>query len=189
MSDYNFTQIKEKILQWSLNDISKLLSESDLMEISKNDDEVLLIDLTFENCLAQIIATKPIFAPYQFVSFESMTLDSEKALKTGSPEMVYFFYDSSETMENKVMEVLAYGVDFCSKYVPGQLHSSYINKTGSVSLITEELLYSIHPDDIKKINYNLVSGKFICVDIDAQYLVVKNNFLIFRILPKFFTIE
>lgn len=189
MSNYTFSQIKDKILQWSLNDISKVLFEADIIEITKNDDEILLVDLTFEHCLARITVNNPTFAPYQFVFFEAISLDSKKTLKTGSPELIYFFYDSDETIAKKLMKVLDYGVEFCSNYIPEQLSLAYINKTGTVSIDTEELLYVVHPDDIKKVNADLINGEFTCVDIEAQYLVLRNNSFSFRLLPELFTIK
>lgn len=189
MCDYTFIQIKEAILNWSLKDILKELSKTDILEIAKNEDYILLLDLTFQYCLAQIVVTRPTFAPYQFVSFEAMTLDSKNALKTGVPEMVYFFYDSKETTKNKVLEILTSGIEFCSQYIPEEIGLKYIGKKGMVSNISEELLYIVHPDDVKKINFELMDEEFVCTDTEAQYLLISNNLHSFRILPNFFKVN
>ena len=46
----------------------------------------------------------------------------------------------------------------------------------------------MHPDDIKKINGESVKGEFICKDVEAQYLVVKNDILALRISPQNFVV-
>lgn len=189
MCNYTFIQIKEAILNWSLKDILKELSKTDILEITKNEEDILLLDLTFQHCLAQIVVTRPAFAPYQFVSFEAMTLDSENALKTGDPEMVYFFYDSKETNKNKVLEILTSGIKFCTQYIPEEFGLKFIGKKGTVSIILEELLYIVHPDDVKKINFDLVDEEFVCINTEAQYLLISNNLHSFRILPNYFIVN
>ncbi len=189
MSNYTYEQIKETVLKWSQNDISKQLAEDDYVEITKNEEEVLLIDLTFEYCLAQIVVSKPIFAPYQYVSFEAMTLESKKTQETGKPEMVYFFYDSAEMLENEVLNELNFGVKICSEYLPDQLREMYFNKKGLLAIINENLCHVMHPDDIKKYDKDLVAGNFVCTDIESQYLVVKNNLITLRVLPQVFIIK
>ncbi|WP_077611766.1 hypothetical protein [Clostridium sp. Marseille-P2415] len=189
MSNYTYEQIKKTVLEWSQNDISKELARDDLIEITKNEDEVLLIDLTFDYCLAQIVVSKPIFAPYQYVSFEAMTLESKKAQETGKPEMVYFFYDSAEMLENKVLDELSFGVKLCSEYLPDQLSQIYLNKNGLLTIINEDLCHVMHPDDIKKYDEKLLAGNFVCTDIESQYLVVKSNLITLRVLPQVFNIK
>jgi hypothetical protein len=189
MSNYTYEHIKKTVLEWSQNDISKELAKDDLIEITKNEDEVLLIDLTFDYCLAQIVVSKPIFAPYQYVSFEAMTLESKKAHETGDPEMVYFFYDSAEILENKVLDGLSFGVKFCSEYLPNQLSKMYLNKNGLLTITNEDLFHIIHPDDIKKYDKDLVVGNFICTGIETQYLIVKSNLIVLRVLPQVFNIK
>lgn len=188
MINYTYEQIKETVLEWSQNDIYKQLAEDDYVEITKNEKGVLLIDLTFEYCLAQIVVSKPTFAPYQYVSFEAMTLESRKAQETGKPEMVYFFYDSAEMSENEILDKLNVGVKICSEYLPDQLREMYFNKKGLLSLSDENLCHVMHPDDIKKFDKDLIAGNFVCADIESQYLVVKNNLTTLRVLPKVFTI-
>lgn len=189
MCDYTFLQIKEAILNWSLKDILKELLKTDILEITKNEEDILLLDFIFQYCLAQIVVTRSDFAPYQFVSFEAITLDSENALETEVPEMVYFFYDSKETTKNKVLEILTSGIKFCSQYIPEELGIKFIGKKGTVSDISEELIYIVHPDDVKKINFDLVDEEFVCIDTEAQYLLVSGKSHSIRILPKFFIVN
>lgn len=53
----------------------------------KNERDFLIYDLTFLHCLAQIVVHDVSFAPYKCVSFEAMTLDSRKAMESGSDFM------------------------------------------------------------------------------------------------------
>lgn len=190
MEKYTFEGIKKDIFEWSQKDIVKHMTQHDELEVSKNDDDILLLDLTFNNCLAQLIVSKPFFAPYQFVSFEAMTLDSEKAQYTGEPELIYFFYDSSEMTAKMVIAELEMGIQYCSCYIPNQLKKTYFNKRGTLAIEYENLHHIVHPDDIKKIKTKNVRGEFVCKDVEAQYLLVKGNTLVLRVLPKaFITID
>lgn len=189
MSNYTYEQIKKTVLKWSQNDIFKELAKDDYIEITKNEEEVLLIDLTFDYCLAQIVVSKPIFAPYQYVSFEAMTLESKKTQETGKPEMVYFFYDSAEVSENEVLDELSFGVKLCSEYLPDKLSEMYLNKSGLLTIINDDLRHVMYTDDIKKYRKDLIACKFVCTDIESQYLVVKSNLITLRVLPQVFNIK
>lgn len=105
------------------------------------------------------------------------------------PEMVYFFYDSAEMLENEVLNELNFGVKICSEYLPDQLREMYFNKKGLLAIINENLCHVMHPDDIKKYDKDLVAGNFVCTDIESQYLVVKNNLITLRVLPQVFIIK
>lgn len=188
MSDYKFKQIKQNVLEWSQYNIQKQLSKRDYIEITKNEKNILLIDLTFEYCLAQIVISELNFAPYQYVSFEAMTLDSQKAKKTGQPERVYFFYDSVDMLKDMVLEELSLGVKISSEYIPNQLQEKYINRKGKLTINNKKLYHIMHPDDAKKYNKDLYDNIFTCIDIESQYLVLESNFISLRALPEVFTI-
>ena len=186
MENYSFEMIKEAIYTWSQNDILKYMEQQDEIQLARNSDNFLLYDLTFSNCLAQISISNPFFAPFQFVAFEAMTLDSVKAQYTGKPELVYFFYDSSVMTIKTVINELEIGIRYCSCYIPDELRSKFLNKRGTVTIEYENLCHIVHPDDIKKIRNRSVDGEFVCKDVEAQYLVVNNNKFSIRILPKIF---
>ena len=45
----------------------------------------------------------------------------------------------------------------------------------------------VHPDDIKKLKENAIKDKFICLDLQFQYLIISNNNNItIRVLPSVF---
>lgn len=187
MNNYTFEQIKKSVFTWSKNYTSNKIDKVKYFEITKNEKDVLLINLTFENCLAQIIVSNSNFAPYQFVSFEAMTLESKKSRKSGTPEMVYFFYDYEGILENMLLEELKFGINLCSDYIPDKLAEMYINKKGILILENENLYHVMHLNDIKKYSKNLLVGDFICTSTHSQYLVVENNLISLRVLPQVFT--
>lgn len=186
MGTYSYERIKKIVYEWCQKDLLMNLKKQDEMEVSKNSNEALIIDLTFDNCLAQLTVSNPTFAPYQFVSFEAMTLDSSKALESGIPEMVYFFYDTDKMLEKDVISELEIGIQYCSNYIPDLLAKTYLNKRGTLSLECEKSFHAVHPNDIEKINKEILNSEFICVNVEAQYLVLSNHILSLRILPLFF---
>lgn len=42
---------------------------------------------------------------------------------------------------------------------------------------------------MEKYDKDLVAGDFICIDIEVQYLFVKNNLISLRVLPEAFIIK
>ena len=134
MRKYTFDEIKRDIFEWSQKDIFNCMAQQDKIELTKNNTDTLLFDLTFNNCLAQLTVSDAFWAPYQFVSFEAMTLDSEKAQEVGEPELVYFFYDSNEMTIKDVINELEMGIKYCSCYMPNQLKKAYLNKRGILAV-------------------------------------------------------
>lgn len=183
MRNYNFTQIREKVLEWGENLLKKGI---DFIEIAKNEKEVLIFDLTFENCLAQIVVNDVFFAPYKSVSFEAMTIDSQKAMESGQPDLIYFFYDSDDTLVKDVIEELNDAIVYCSNYIPNQLEKMYIGKRGKLDFVNEKASKIIHPDDLKKVESIFCGEEFVCTAVQCQYLVVENDSSSIRILPRVF---
>jgi hypothetical protein len=183
MESYDFSQIKETVLKWYQNDINRLLYNNDCVELVNNEKDKLIADMTFKNCMAQIAVSNPTFAPYKYVSFEAMTLDSKKAIESGQPELVYFFYDLPDITETEVINELNFGVKFCSSYIPDEILEKYINKQGLIDINLKNLNRSIHPDDWQKVSTESLNGEFTCVDTQFQYLVVENNQTSLRVLP------
>lgn len=186
MGQYTFEEIKKIIFEWVQKDILRYMTQKNEVELTKNDKNILLFDFTFANCLAQLTVSKPFFAPYQFVAFEAMTLDSQKAQDTGEPELVYFFYDSGEMTAQTVINELEWGIHYCSCYIPNKLRKKYFNKRGIIDVGCENSYYKMHPDDIRKVNTESIKGEFVCCDVEAQYLVVRRDGILLRISPQIF---
>ena len=186
MSNYNYDHIRKAVDEWRKSNLTRKLKKDAQIELSKDNKNVLIIDLTFKHCLAQIVVTDPGFAPYQYVSFEALALDSEKSRRLGQAEMIYFFYDSPEFMMRDVMSELDNGIRYCSDYVPDLLFKTYRGKKGVLKFLLNEAYKVFHPDDVKKVSAALLGQPFMCVDTFAQYLVVKNDSIVLKVLPGIF---
>lgn len=184
MKNYCFKGIREEVLRWYKFCIS---SGAEYIELTKNENEIVVIDLSFNYCLAQIIVCNTTYAPYNKVSFEAATIDSQKAIESGQPELIYFFYDSEYTTIENVIDELNAGVEYCLKYVPDFLETKYKGKKGVILMKGENISKIIHPDDLKKLEKADFNEEYICVDVQFQYLVIKNNIKTIRILPQFFS--
>lgn len=180
MEKYAFRKIKQDIYEWGQKNILKYLSQLDELELSKNNDDILIYNFTFNNCLAQLTVSNPLFAPFQYVDFEAMAWESEK------PELIYFFYDSKDMTEEEVFHELEVGIQYCSAYIPNQLRKKYLNKRGTLTIEHENSPYVVHPDDLGKVNIESISGEFVCIDVEAQYLVVMRDSFTIRIIERIF---
>ena len=113
MSQYNFFTIKSCILKWYENlDLNVNKNESSC--ISKNNEDCLVIDFDFKNCIAQLCVDSPDWAPYQFVFFEA--IDSGTCSKCEIRNPFYFFYDTPEMETVDVIKGLNEAVKLCSIY-------------------------------------------------------------------------
>jgi len=184
---YGFEQMKHSVLEWYYDRFDVAQDKFNAV-LTKNESDIILIDLSFKNCLAQIVVSDPFYAPYKYVSFETMTLDSTESQRTGYPELVYFFYDSDEFEEGEVIEELNIGFDFSLNYVPDELRRMYVSKKGTIDIRNKRLTREIHPDDFKKLPGVSLDGEFLCTDTQFQYLSVKNHSYSMRITPKIFNI-
>ena len=110
------------------------------------------------------------------------------ALESGQPDLIYFFYDSDDTLVEDVIEELNAGVEYCSNFTPNQLEEIYIGKKGKLQFKNEKINKIIHPDDLKKGKQILCGEEFVCTDVQFQYLVVNNNSDSVRILPRVFKV-
>ena len=183
MQENTFENIKKAVLSWYELCIS---SGKGYMQLVKNEDEFIIIDLTFDHCLAQISVYHAYWAPFKNISFEALTAESKKVEESGQPELIYFFYDSDNTTIKDIISALDAGVEYCLKYTPDFLRTRYINKNGVIRLRGEKVNSVIHPDDLTKINKICFEDRYTCVDVQFQYLVIESDVLSFRILPQYF---
>lgn len=186
MKNYCFDQIKKRILEWWQQYI---LNGNNFIELEKNENNVLIFDLTFDNCLAQIIVNDEYFVPYKNVSFEAVTMGSEKAIANGYPELIYFFYDSEDMTEDEVVNQLNEGIRFCLNYIPNDLRKKYINKTGTLDVENEKMIEGIYPAGLEKVKEEFWEKEFVCTDTHCQYLVIENNGVRIMVLPKIFKVS
>lgn len=187
MSDYNFYQLKSEILTYTNRYMVEALQNKNIeVEVSKNENDVLIVDFSFKYCLAQMIVNEPTFAPYQMISFEALAIDSLECQVTKIPELIYFFYDSEENNKDEVVYEINKAVKYCEKYIPGELSKEYVNKQGILKFQDKNLNSVVHPDDIKKIRHECLIDQFVCIGVQFQYLVLKCDRVTIRVLPSVF---
>ena len=112
MSDYNYEIIKASVLEWHEKVLSKLLNRNQIM-LSKNNDDALIIDFDFQNCIAQLSVTSSQYVPYQFVYFEAMDIEVSD-LEEITP--IYSFHDDDTMQKDDVLSALDEALLFCLNY-------------------------------------------------------------------------
>ena len=112
MSDYNYEIIKASVLEWYERVLSDCLSQDEIM-LSKSNEDALIIDFDFQNCMAQLSVTNSQYVPYQFVYFEAMDIEASD-LEEIIP--IYSFYDDDTMQKADVIDALDAAFMFCSNY-------------------------------------------------------------------------
>lgn len=111
-SEYNYEIIKISILEW-YEKVLSMFSNRDEIMLSKNDDDTLIIDFDFKNCIAQLSVTNSQYVPYQFVYFEAMDIevpDFEEIIP------IYSFHDDDTMQKGDVISALNKALLFCYNY-------------------------------------------------------------------------
>lgn len=124
MSDYNYEIIKTSVLQWYEKVLSEFLNQDEIM-LSKNNDDALIIDFDFQNCIAQLSITNLQYVPYQFVYFEAMDIDVSN-LEEITP--IYSFHDDDSMQKNDVISALDEALLFCSNYKVSNSHEMTVEQ-------------------------------------------------------------
>lgn len=88
MSDYNYEIIKASVIEWYEKVLFELKKKDEII-LSKNSDDVLIIDFDFQNCIAQLSVTNSQFVPYQFVYFEAMDIETSNLEEA---KQIYCFF-------------------------------------------------------------------------------------------------
>ncbi len=112
MSDYNYEIIKASVLTWYKKILSKTENGDEIL-LSKNNDDALIIDFDFQNCIAQLSVTESQYVPYQYVYFEAMDIDASDLEETAP---IYCFYDNDTMQKGDVISALDKALEFCSNY-------------------------------------------------------------------------
>lgn len=112
MSDYNYEIIKASVIEWYEKVLSELKKKDEII-LSKNSEDVLIIDFDFQNCIAQLSVTNSQFVPYQFVYFEAMGIETSNLENT---KPIYCFFDNDTMKKDEVMDALNEALTFCSDY-------------------------------------------------------------------------
>ncbi len=83
------------------------------MILSKNNEDALIIDFDFQNCIAQLSVTNSQFSPYQFVYFEAIDIETSNS---GDMKPIYCFYDDNTMQKMDVIRELDKALLFCLNY-------------------------------------------------------------------------
>lgn len=111
MSDYDYESIKSYIVEW-FKMISLKYPKNNIV-ISKNCENVLIIDFDFEHCIAQLSVTKSENVPFQFIHFEAADLNASNYQEA---EPIYYFYDDNTMKKMDVLTELNKAIQFCSNF-------------------------------------------------------------------------
>lgn len=112
MSDYNYEIIKASVLEWYEKVLLEFMNQDTIM-LSKNNDDALIIDFDFPNCMAQLSVTNSQYVPYQFVYFEAIDIG---VLDLEEMTPIYNFYDDDTMQKNDVISALDEALLFCLNY-------------------------------------------------------------------------
>lgn len=114
MVDYNYENIKSFIYDWYKKSLCGLLNHDEMI-LSKNIDNCMIIDFSFEHCIAQLSITNISNGPYKFVYFEAMDTDIN-ILDSIDIKPIYSFYDNDTMQIDDVIKALDDAIMFCRKY-------------------------------------------------------------------------
>lgn len=116
MNDYDYNIIKIFIIDWCDKILTELNTENDIV-ISKNNEDTLVVDFTFINCIAQLSVTNSEYNPYQFVYFEAIDIESSNVEEIMP---IYCFYDNYTMKIDDVLNGLDEALLFCLNYKRGE---------------------------------------------------------------------
>ena len=176
MKGYTLEQMRQCVLEWyRLKQFEFQNNPACELKLITNENNLLVIEISFEICFVSIIVNEPSCAPYKHIFFQADAFDSEDALKPGGEELIYFFYDCPEMELNEAIEELNYGFELCLNYEPEKLKQRFINQKGRIHSYGKRAERFVHVNDLTKIEDNLWDDEFICKGVQFQYLVLENK--------------
>ena len=104
MSDYNFLSIKKAIVKW----YNEQFYSQDGVVISKETNDILIIDFDFDKCIAQLTVSKDNNNPFQYIYFEAIDFENENK--------VYCFFDNEKMNQRHVINALGEAYKYCLNY-------------------------------------------------------------------------
>lgn len=104
VNNYNFFSIKEQIVNW----YNEQFYNQKGVTISKNTEDILIIDFDFTKCLAQLTVSRNNNNPFQFIYFEAIDLEKENK--------IYCFFDNENMNQREVINALSKAYNYCLNY-------------------------------------------------------------------------
>ena len=110
MNIFLFKKVKDSVVQWLKDNNENFKSKGIVIEVIKDTEDCLIIDLKFGENFACIIVEMPSFAPYRFVCFEMGDIVN------GAHEMIYAWYDNESNTIEDIIENLNKSISTVLKY-------------------------------------------------------------------------
>lgn len=107
--NYCFEEIKEEVLKWYQSCVS---NGAEYMKLVRNEDEGVIIGLSFDSCKAQITVSDTANIPCNMVVFNAAAFNPHKNVS----EQIYYFFDSEDSTIEDVMNGLNTGIAYCLKF-------------------------------------------------------------------------
>lgn len=105
-----FVEVRGAISKWLKDNNEKFKNKNILLEVLKDDENCLRVELNFGELLAEILVEEPDFAPYRYVSFQAV------GIVNGVPDLMYFWYDEEKTSVEDIIENLTKAIDVVFEY-------------------------------------------------------------------------
>ena len=109
MSSLSFVEVKEAVAEWLWNSNEYFKEKNIALEIIKDEADILLAELDFGECLAEIVVDEPYFAPYRYVAFQAVKIVA------GAPESFNFWYDGEGVSKEEIINNLNKAVKAVAK--------------------------------------------------------------------------
>ena len=76
--------------------------------ISKNTNDIFVIDFDFDKCLAQLTVSKDNSNPFQYIYFEAVDFENDNR--------IYCFFDNERMKKSQVIIALEEAYKYCLNY-------------------------------------------------------------------------
>ena len=104
MNQFTYFDVLCAVRQWINRNRVDWIKKGIKVKRADNSDSIVL-DLEFTNCLAQIVVENAEFAPYRYVSFQSVAISNET-----SP---YYWFDDNKTGIKTILNELDKAICHC----------------------------------------------------------------------------
>lgn len=110
-SNISFETVKRAVCEL-VDEIEKLYAKELTVERVKDLPEIYMAFIYLENCGAQVVVSKPEWAPYRYVYFEVISILDK------TTQIVYTWCDCDKDDIDSIVKNLQKGVKYAINYVP-----------------------------------------------------------------------
>jgi hypothetical protein len=101
-------EVREEIYKWLKCSREKFEKNNISIEVLKDNDICLRVELNFGEILAEILVEEPDFAHYRYVFFQAM------GMVNGVPNLVHFWCDNEESTIGEILNNLDTAIKICA---------------------------------------------------------------------------